>query len=271
METFPTGKHSNARRASPDRSARAAARSTPPPGFPSGSTGPIRGSPPDCACTGLRPHCEPLLGVPGPGPRGNRAPARVQRCSGTGWSSRTRPAAGAWGPRAPVGRRAPVLRALARGLGQHRGPLPSRAGFAPSLGPARGAAETVAVRRRWPPWPARRPGGVTAGFAALAKHYGVGVDLCPPRHGNRKGSVEKANHRAAQRWWRTLPDTATVAAAQASLDGFCARVGDTRARRRDGQPTTVAALASRPTTTRPERHFRPPTDDRAGDQLSPTA
>jgi transposase len=85
-------------------------------------------------------------------------------------------------------------------------------------------------------------GRVTASFAAVVKHYGVHVDLCPPRHGNRKGTVEKANHSAAQRWWRTLPDDLTVAQAQASLDAFCARVGDARVRRRDGQRTTVGAL-----------------------------
>jgi len=87
-------------------------------------------------------------------------------------------------------------------------------------------------------------GRVTAGFTAVAKHYGVGVDLCPPRHGNRKGTVEKANHSAAQRWWRTLPDALTVAQAQASLDAFCARVGDSRVRRRDGVATTVGELAA---------------------------
>ncbi len=87
-------------------------------------------------------------------------------------------------------------------------------------------------------------GRVTATFAAVAKHYGVGVDLCPRRHGNRKGTVEKANHSAAQRWWRTLPDERTVVEAQVSLDGFCARVGDGRARRRDGVATTVGALAA---------------------------
>jgi len=86
-------------------------------------------------------------------------------------------------------------------------------------------------------------GRITASFAAVAKHYGVTVKPCPPRHGNRKGVVEKANHSAAQRWWRTLPDASTVAAAQASLDSFCARVGDTRVRKRDGEPTTVGALA----------------------------
>ena len=87
-------------------------------------------------------------------------------------------------------------------------------------------------------------GRVTASFAAVAKHYGVHVDLCPPRHGNRKGTVEKANHSTAQRWWRTLPDDLSVAQAQASLDAFCARVGDGRVRKRDGQRTTVGALGA---------------------------
>ncbi len=86
-------------------------------------------------------------------------------------------------------------------------------------------------------------GRVTASFAAVAKHYGVHVDLCPPRHGNRKGTVEKANDSAAQRWWRTVPDDLTMAQAQASLDAFCARVGDKRPRRRDGERTTVGSLA----------------------------
>ena len=40
-------------------------------------------------------------------------------------------------------------------------------------------------------------GRLSASFAGVAKHYGVGVDLCPARHGNRKGVVEKANHAAA--------------------------------------------------------------------------
>jgi transposase len=85
-------------------------------------------------------------------------------------------------------------------------------------------------------------GRLTASFAAVAKHYAVHVDICPSRHGNRKG-IEKSNHSAAQRWWRTLPDELSVAQAQASLDAFCARVGDSRVRRRDGERTTVGALA----------------------------
>jgi transposase len=71
-------------------------------------------------------------------------------------------------------------------------------------------------------------GRLTASFAAVAKFYGVQVAICPPRRGNRKGVVEKANHSAAQRWWRNLPDDVTVAEAQARLDTFCARVGDAR-------------------------------------------
>jgi hypothetical protein len=38
-------------------------------------------------------------------------------------------------------------------------------------------------------------GRLTREFAAVAKYYTVAVDVCPPRHGNRKGVVEKANHR----------------------------------------------------------------------------
>lgn len=73
-------------------------------------------------------------------------------------------------------------------------------------------------------------GKVTATFAAVAKHYGVQVAICPPRRGNRKGVVEKSNHTAAQRWWRTLPDDVTVEEAQASLDKWCAQRGDARLR-----------------------------------------
>ena len=89
-------------------------------------------------------------------------------------------------------------------------------------------------------------GRVTAGFAGVAKHYGVQVALCPPRRGNRKGVVEKANHVAAQRWWRTLPDDVTVEQAQASLDEWCTRRGDLRTRPGGaGGKLTVATLAER--------------------------
>lgn len=99
-------------------------------------------------------------------------------------------------------------------------------------------------------------GKVTATYAPIAKHFGVRVRPCPPRRGNRKGVVEKANHQAAQRWWRTLPDEITVAQAQQLLDEFCERVGDRRRRTdTDGNRSTVADLAAkeplRPAPTAP--------------------
>ena len=75
-------------------------------------------------------------------------------------------------------------------------------------------------------------------FVGVAKHYGVGVDPCPPRRPNRKGVVEKAIHYLSQRWWRTAV-VASLAQAQDSLDAFCVAVGDGR-RRAEG---TVAELA----------------------------
>ena len=87
-------------------------------------------------------------------------------------------------------------------------------------------------------------GRVTPSFAGVAKHYAVSVAICPPRRGNRKGVVEKANDTAAQRWWRTLPDDITIEEAQASLDRFCVRVGDARRRVIDGQRATVAMHAA---------------------------
>ena len=90
-------------------------------------------------------------------------------------------------------------------------------------------------------------GRVSASFAAVAKHYGVSVAVCPARRGNRKGVVEKANHTAAQRWWRTLPDEVTIEEAQASLDRWCALRGDTRLRpTADGRATVLTVAASEP-------------------------
>ena len=79
---------------------------------------------------------------------------------------------------------------------------------------------------------------IQASFVGVAKHYGVGIDPCPPRRPNRKGAVEKASHYIAQRWWRTAA-VGRVSEAQDSLDRFCVRVGD--ARRRAG--STVGELA----------------------------
>lgn len=97
-------------------------------------------------------------------------------------------------------------------------------------------------------------GKVTATFAAVAKHYAVMVEVCPPRRGNRKGVVEKANHAAAQRIWRSMPETVdgrpiTVEQAQARIDTWCAAKGDARRRvvlEVDGthRATTVGQLAA---------------------------
>jgi DNA replication protein DnaC len=81
---------------------------------------------------------------------------------------------------------------------------------------------------------------VLSTFAAVAKYSGVGVDVCPPRRGNRKGVVESRNRFAAQRWWRTAAVT-DVADAQRSFDRFCAATADGLER---GE-STVAEVAAR--------------------------
>ena len=53
-------------------------------------------------------------------------------------------------------------------------------------------------------------------FAAVAKHYGVEIKICPPYRGNRKGVVESNIDLISQRWWRTA-DVDTPGQAQASL------------------------------------------------------
>lgn len=82
-------------------------------------------------------------------------------------------------------------------------------------------------------------GRLRAEAAELAKHYGVTVAVCPPRRAQRKGVVEAAIRYLQRSWWRTA-DASTPAAAQASLDRWCAGVADQR--RRDG--LTVAARAA---------------------------
>jgi len=83
---------------------------------------------------------------------------------------------------------------------------------------------------------------VQPSFAPVAKHYGVVVEPCPPRRGNRKGAVESSVRYLCGRWWRTMTAT-TITAAQLSLDAFCAGPGDARTRRSVSGPVTVGALA----------------------------
>lgn len=82
-------------------------------------------------------------------------------------------------------------------------------------------------------------GRVLASFAAVARYYGVSVDVCPSRRANRKGAVESRNHFLAQRFWRTLR-ASSPAEAQAKLDRFSERTGDRRRRAR----ATVGELAA---------------------------
>jgi transposase len=74
-----------------------------------------------------------------------------------------------------------------------------------------------------------KTGIVQQSFVPVAKYYGVSVVACPPRRGNRKGSVEKSIHYATQRFWRTMT-ARTMVDAQAQLDRFCERIADRRAR-----------------------------------------
>lgn len=74
-----------------------------------------------------------------------------------------------------------------------------------------------------------KTGIVQPSFVPVAKHYGVVVRACPPRRGNRKGSVEKSIHFATGRFWRTMAAT-TIPEAQQLFDRFCRRIADRRPR-----------------------------------------
>ena len=87
-------------------------------------------------------------------------------------------------------------------------------------------------------------GDVQASFAPVAKHYGAVVVACPPRRGNRKGSVEAAVRFATGRWWRTLVADSPEAA-QVSLDRFWATTGDAACAARSTSAILRPALAVR--------------------------
>jgi hypothetical protein len=191
---------------------------------------------------GLRPHCEPCAAATG------RDHAIIDHPAGEetqwDWLELPDPPAG-WA----VGGQAHLLVGALSHSGRWRGVLADAEDF-PHLVEAIDAVvrQLGGLTRRWrfdrmATVCSPSSGRLTAAFAAVAKYYTVAVDVCPSRHGNRKGVVEKANHAAAQRWWRTLPDTVSVAEAQVSLDRRAA-VLDGRRRSRDGQRLTVAELAA---------------------------
>jgi transposase len=85
-------------------------------------------------------------------------------------------------------------------------------------------------------------GRLLASFAAVARYYGVSVDVCARYRANRKGAVESRNHFLAQRFWRTL-QAKSPAEAQGKLDRFSERAGD--ARRRGSSTVAQAAAGER--------------------------
>lgn len=87
-------------------------------------------------------------------------------------------------------------------------------------------------------------GDLTKVFAAFGKHHAVTVVACRPRSGNRKGVVEKNNHTAAQRWWRTLPDELTLEQAQTAVDTFAASQDNRRREDIAGTTTAKAMFAA---------------------------
>ncbi len=190
---------------------------------------------------GLRPHCEPCHATKG------RDSAIIEHPAGeeTQWDWLELPdPPTAWG----AGRHAHLLVGALAHSSKWRGVLAPAEDFAHLIEALELVTDRLGgVTRRWRfdrmatvCYP--ESGRITASFAAVAKHYGVGVDICPPRRGNRKGVVEKSNHAAAQRWWRTVGDDTTIGVAQASLDRLCGRL-DNRRRVREGEKTTVGALA----------------------------
>jgi len=72
-------------------------------------------------------------------------------------------------------------------------------------------------------------GRITPDAAALAKHYGVQLAVCPARRAQRKGVVEAAIKYLTKSWWRTAA-VATIGEAQRDLNAWSVRVADARKR-----------------------------------------
>lgn len=181
----------------------------------------------------LRPHCEPCQGVSG------RLTIEIAHPPGAeiqwDWFERRR---------APWGGTAYVLLGTLPHSSRVRGKLASSMDQAHLVEAIDGVLRRLGGTAR--EWRTDRlatvivPGSadVQPSFAPVAKHYGALVRPCPPRRGNRKGSVEASVRYLCGRWWRTLTAT-TMEEAQASLDRFCATTADARPR----AGSSVGALA----------------------------
>ena len=133
----------------------------------------------------------------------------------------------------------PVVFGAVPGLDQlEPGPGSPGGGHRRGAATPRGHCPAVADVFGWRRWCFAGTDRIQPSFVGVAKHYGVGIDACPPRRPNRKGVAEKAIHYLSQRWWRTAV-VDTLAQAQDSLDGFCQTVGDARRR----AESTVGELA----------------------------
>jgi transposase len=173
---------------------------------------------------GLRPHCEACDGVTG------RDTIDIDHPAGEeiqwDWFERRR---------APWGGTAYVLLGTLPYSGRSRGVLAASMAQAYLIEAMDGVLRRLGgTARRWrvdrmATVIVPGSGDVQASFAPVAKHYGATIVACPPRRGNRKGSVEAAVRFATGRWWRTLV-AESPEAAQVSLDRFWATTGDARLR-----------------------------------------
>ena len=173
---------------------------------------------------GLRPRCEACSGVTGRDTIDIAHPAG-EECQWD-WFERRR---------APWGGTAYVLLGTLPHSGRSRGVIASSMDQAHLIEAMDGVLRRLGGTPRH--WRVDRmatvivPGtaDVQTSFAPVAKFYGAIVVPCPPRRGNRKGSVEAGVRFATGRWWRTL-QAETQEAAQVSLDRFWSTVGDARLR-----------------------------------------
>ena len=129
----------------------------------------------------------------------------------------------------PAGRGAGALRAVARGAGRVDRPAAPDRRAAPGLRRAGRADPHAGGSTGWPPSATRAAAGSPPRSPRSPSTTGCRWRSARRGAGNRKGVVEKANHTAAQRWWRTLADDMTRRAGPGRLGPVVSALrGDTR-------------------------------------------